>query len=88
MAAPVPSPYMNRLDATKVVVFMETSPNSDTFTQVTFSWKCYREVLDVLEKHMTHKKNGQFLVTTNDAHIYKFPEIKETNEPKDPDEIK
>lgn len=72
---PVPSPYENVLNTTKVVVFMEVQPQSDLFIQIKINEECYKEVLSVIEKYMKHDGAGRFTVHTNDNHVYKFPEI-------------
>lgn len=86
MTAPIPSPY--QFDATKVVVFMEVNPLSDTFVQVKLNPTCYQEVLAVIERHMKHNSRGEFLVKTEDRYVYKFPDIKDIYDEENPDKEK
>ncbi len=60
---------------TKVVVLMETTPLSDEFVQVALTQEDYIQLLNFLEAHMPHEKDGTFRVLANDTYTYKLKDI-------------
>lgn len=79
MTQGIPTPYTpSTAYAVKVVVFLESGPQTDRFSQVQLTDEQMREILTVMTKFLRKTPEGASAFPLNLSHTYKFPEIQAT----------